>query len=51
MFCTTPSAEFVADARRPFILNHGQAGLRPTSDFFPTTPAGLLPIQQNGGKA
>lgn len=52
MFCTTPSAEFDADARRPFILNHGQAGDSLTDGFFPTTrPAGRLPIQKNGGKA
>lgn len=52
MFCTTPSAEFVADARRPFILNHGQAGsIMDLAGFFPTRPAGRLPIQKNGGKA
>ena len=53
MFCTTPSAEFVADARRPFILNHGQAGDSLTDGFFPTIlcPAGRLPIQKSGGKA
>ena len=52
MFCTTLSVEFVADACRPFILNHGQAGDSLT-DGFPTIlcPAGRLPIQKNGGKA
>jgi len=52
MFCTTPSAEFVTDARRLFILTNGQAGsIMDLAGFFPTTrPAGLLPTQ-HGGKA